>query len=156
MFIDRRRTLMEIGSLEYVVLGIEDPRFASEVLPELNALQKSGPIRIVDLVFVRKGTGGTVVLQEVGELNEEEQAAYEGLINDLTGLLTAEDIEQLGKQIPDGTSAVIMLFEHGWTLQLMDAIRRADGVLLTGGMVAPDASEKVNAELAIAKEDHHA
>ena len=147
---------MEIGSLEYVVLGLENHRFTSEVLPELNTLQGSGLIRVVDLVFVSKGGDGTVALQEVGELGEEKQLAYESLAEDLAGLLTAEDIEQLGTQIPDGTSAVILLFEHNWTLQLMDAIHRAGGQLFTGGMVAPDASKNVNAELAAAKEDHHA
>src|SRR5947209_2965120 len=36
-----RRTMMEIGPLEYVVLGFEDDQFANEVLPELNAIQAS-------------------------------------------------------------------------------------------------------------------
>ena len=43
---------MEIGPLEYVVLGFENHQFASEVLPELNAIQESGLIRAIDLVFV--------------------------------------------------------------------------------------------------------
>jgi hypothetical protein len=49
-----RRTMMEIGPLEYVVLGFEDDQFASKVLPELNAIQASGLIRVVDLLFVSK------------------------------------------------------------------------------------------------------
>lgn len=43
---------MEIGPLEYVVLGFEDDQFTNTVLPELNAIQEAGLIRIVDLVFV--------------------------------------------------------------------------------------------------------
>ncbi len=145
---------MEIGPLEYVVLGFEDHQFASQVLPELNAIQESRLVQVIDLVFVGKGTDGAVTVQEVGELSKEELAAYEGLVNDLAGLLTAEDIEQLAMPIPVGTSAVIVLFEHSWTLRLTDATRRAGGVLFTGGMAAPGAWEKVSAELAAKEEDH--
>jgi uncharacterized membrane protein len=148
--------MMEIGSLEYVVLGFEDHQFASEVLPELNAIQESGLMRAVDLVFVVKEADGTVAVQEVSGLSKEELAAYEGLADDLAGLLTAEDIEHLARQIPPGTSAVIVLFEHTWTLRLANAVRRAGGVFFAGGMVAPDAFEKVSAELAAAKEENHA
>ncbi len=38
---------MEIGPLEYVVLGFENNQFMSEVLPELNAIQEHGLIREV-------------------------------------------------------------------------------------------------------------
>ncbi len=37
---------MEIGPLEYVVLGFEDHQFTSEVLPELNAIQENGLIQV--------------------------------------------------------------------------------------------------------------
>jgi Family of unknown function (DUF6325) len=147
---------MEIGPLEYAVLGFEDDQFASEVLPELTAIQASGLIRVVDLLFVSKAADGTITMQEVSELSEEELAAYEGLSDDLAGLFTAEDVDRLAGEIPPGTSAVIALLEHSWTLQLADAVRRAGGVFFAGGMVAPDALEKVSAELAAAKEENHA
>jgi uncharacterized membrane protein len=147
---------MEIGPLEYVVLGFENHQFADEVLPQLNAIQESGLIRAVDLVFVGKETDGTVAVQEVSDLSEEELSAYEDLADDLAGLLTAEDIEHLARQIPVGTSAVVVLFEHTWTRRLADAVRRAGGVFFAGGMVAPEALEKVSAELAAAKEENHA
>ncbi len=147
---------MEIGPLEYVVLGFENGQFASVVLPELNAIQQSGLIRVVDLLFVSKAADGTVSMQEVSELGESDLTAYEALADDLAGLLTAEDVDRLTREIPAGTWAVLVLFEHRWTLQLADAVRKAGGVLFTGGMVAPDALEKVSAELAAAKEENHA
>ncbi len=147
---------MEIGPLEYVVIGFDDHQFASEVLPELNAIQEHGLIRIVDLVFVSKKTAGTVSLQEVSELNEEEVSAYEGFAEDLMGLLTAQDVEHLTREVPCDTSAVIVLLEHNWTLWLAQAVRRGGGVLFTGGMVSPEVLEKVSAELTTAKEENHA
>ena len=70
---------MEIGPLEYVVIGFEDHQFASEVLPELNAIQEHNLIRVIDLMFVSKEADGTVSMQEVSELSEEDLHAYENL-----------------------------------------------------------------------------
>lgn len=147
---------MEIGPLEYAVLGFENGQFASVVLPELNAIQASGLVRVVDLLFVSKDALGTVSMQEVSELGEDDLAAYEGLADDLAGWLSAEDVDHLAREIPPGRWAVVVLFEHRCTLQLADAVRRAGGVLFAGGMVAPQAMEKVSAELAAAKEENHA
>ncbi len=147
---------MEIGPLEYVVIGLEDDRFTSDILPELNEIQRYGLIRVVDLLFVSKDAEGTVKVQEVSEMSEEEQQAYTALAEDLTSLLTAQDIEHLAGEIPAGSEAVIVLLEHTWTLELAEAVRRTGGVLFTGGMVTPDALAQVSAELAATKEKNHA
>ncbi len=147
---------MDIGSLEYVVIGFEDDQFTGEILPELNAIQEKGLIRVVDLLFVMKDTDGTVTVREVSELGDEELAAYDGIAGDLMGLFTAEDVEQLAEEIPPGTSAVVVLLEHTWVIGLTEAVRRAGGMLFTGGLVTPDALTQVRAELAAAKEENHA
>jgi uncharacterized membrane protein len=148
--------MMDIGSLEYVVIGFEDDQFTGEILPELNAIQEKGLIRVVDLLFVMKDTDGTVTVREVSELGDEELAAYDGIAGDLMGLFTAEDVEQLAEEIPPGTSAVVVLLEHTWAIGLTEAVRRAGGMLFTGGLVTPDALTQVRAELAAAKEENHA
>jgi uncharacterized membrane protein len=147
--------MMVIGPLEYVVIGFEDHQFTREILPELNAIQQKGAIRVVDLLFVQKDADGTVRAREVNELNEQELHSYGGIVDDLMELFTAEDIEKLAEGIPPGTSAVVVLLEHTWALGLTEAVRRADGVLFTGGMVTPEALAQVGAELA-AKEGNYA
>jgi len=147
---------MDIGSLEYVVISFEDDQFTNEILPELNAIQEKGLIRVVDLLFVMKETDSTVTIREVSELSDEELAAYDGIAGDLMGLFTAEDIERLAEEIPPGTSAVVVLLEHTWATGLTEAVRRAGGMLLTGGLVTPDALTQVRAELAAAKEENDA
>lgn len=147
---------MEIGPLEYVVIGLQDDRFISDILPELNAIQQSGLIRVVDLLFVDKDADGKVTMQEVSELSEEEQQTYEDLVEDLTGLLTAQDIERLAEEMPAASEAVVMLLEHTWTRGLAEAVCKAGGVLFTGGMVAQEALKKVRSELATAQEENHA
>jgi len=148
--------MMDIGSLEYVVIGFEDDHFTDEILPELNAIQEKGLIRVVDLLFVMKDSDGTVTVREVSELGDEELAAYDGIAGDLMGLFTAEDVERLAEEIPPATSAVVVLLEHTWAVGLTEAVRRAGGMLFTGGLVTPDALAQVRAELAAVKEENHA
>ncbi len=145
---------MDIGSLEYVVIGFQDDHFTDEILPELNAIQENGLIRVVDLLFVSKDADSTVTVREVSELNDEELQPYGGIVEDLMGLFTAEDVEKLAGEIPPDTSAVIILLEHTWALRLAEAVRRAGGVLFTGGVVTPDALKQVSAELAAKEEDY--
>lgn len=148
---------MEIGPLEYLVIGLQNGQFTSDILPELTAIQQQGFVRVVELLFVTKSADGTVSVQEVSELSEEEQYAYIEMAEQLGGLLTAEDVEKLGEQMPAESKAVILVLEHLWTLQLAQAIHRAGGVIYMGGMVAPEALSQVSAELStMAKEEHHA
>lgn len=85
--------------------------------------------------------------QEVSELEEDELTAYEGLANNLLGLLTPEDVDQLVWTLPVDRSAVILLLEHTWALRLAEAVRQAGGVPFTGGMVTSEAPQQVRAEL---------
>ncbi len=147
---------MTIGPLEYVVIGLQDTPFVDQILPELHAIQKKGHIRVVDLLFVTKDTDSTVTVKEVNELSEEELSTYGGIAEELMGLFTAEDVERLAEEIPSGTSAVIVLLEHTWVIGLTEAVRKAGGVLFTGGLVTPDALKQVNAELIAAKEENYA
>ncbi len=90
---------MDIGPLEYVVLGFTDKQFMSEVLPELNAIQEHGLIRVVDLLFVSKADDGNVAVQEISEMREDDLPAYDGLADEIAGLLTTQDIEHLAEAI---------------------------------------------------------
>ena len=147
--------MIDIGPLEYVVIGLQDYHFTHEILPELTAIQENRLIRVIDLVFVSKTVDGTVTIQEINQLTEEEQQFYGGLLENLTGLLTRQDVEHLAGEIPPGMLAVVLLLEHTWTINLTEAVRRAGGILFTGGMVHPEALTKVSAEL-IAKEEYDA
>ena len=143
---------MNIGPLEYVVIGVKDDQLKRALFAELNAIHSTGQIRVVDLIFVTKAADGSVVLQEMSELSEEESAISGAIPDDLIGLLTKEDIEQLTAQIPSDTSAVVILFEHTWVIGLTEAIRKGGGVVFNVGMVSHEALAQVSAELAGGKE----
>ena len=63
---------MEIGPLEYVVIGFQEHHFTDDILPALNAIQQTGAVRVVDLLFVQKDAAGAVSVQELSELSAQE------------------------------------------------------------------------------------
>jgi hypothetical protein len=50
----RKEKCMEIGPLEYIVIGRQDGRFTRDILPELNVIRQHGLIQVVDLLFVSR------------------------------------------------------------------------------------------------------
>ena len=127
---------MKIGPLEYVVIGVDDQQLTHALFAELNAIQAAGQISVVDLLFVTKATDGSVVTQEVSEQRTAAPATYAAIADNLMGLLTAQDIEQLTSQVPPGTSAIVLLFEHTWVIGLTEVIRQGGGLVFNGGMVS--------------------
>ncbi len=126
-------------------------QFTHEIAPELHAIQEKDLIRVVDLLFLRKDTNGTVTVLEVQDLQDEELATFGVLRNNLMGVLTHEDIMTLSSAVPIDTSAVVVLLEHLWIGNLEKAIARANGVVFIGGMVPQVAHEQLEQELAAAE-----
>ena len=147
---------MELGPLEYVVIGVSDQQLKSALISELNAIQEAGKIRVVDLIFVSKSADGAVAIQEVSELIEEELAEFGDIAVNLMGLMTAEDITQLTGQIPPDTSAIVILIEHTWVIGLTEAVRKNGGMVFAAGMVSHDVLAHVSAELAAGKDGQNA
>ena len=141
---------MDIGPLEYVVIGLKDQHLTSELVSELDAIQESGQVFVVDLIIVTKAADGAVTMREMNELIEQAPGKYGSLARNLQGLLTTQDIEQLAGQVPPGTSAFVILFEHAWVIGLADAVRQAGGVVFSGGMVSHEVLAHVSLELAAA------
>jgi Family of unknown function (DUF6325) len=138
---------MTLGPLEYLVVGFEGDRFTGQILPELRAAREKGIIRVVDLYFLDKDASGTVTARSFSDLSGEEVGRIAPLAGDLLGLLTPEDIEQAGRAVPGNSSAALLLFEHTWAISLKEAIKRANGIALAGGLVAPDVLQVVEEEL---------
>ena len=63
------------------------------------------------------------------------------------GLLTQEDIDKLAGDLPPNTSALVLLFEHRWAVNVKRAIIDAGGFLVSRETIAPEALQMLNAEL---------
>ena len=138
---------MEIGPIEYAVISVAGPRLHGALSAELDALRNDRSINVVDLVVVTKGADGTMSLQEIRDLDDEARASYGNLAGDLLGLLSVPDVAHLTENIPPGTSAIVVLFEHAWALSWTGAVRHAGGLAFGGGLVTHDALAKALGEL---------
>ena len=143
---------MNIGPLEYVVVGVTDAgqhqTLAQALLSELNAIHAKDDIRVIDLIVVKKSAEGELITQEVSELSDGESAVYGEIASHVTGLLAPQDIQQLTAHTPPGSSAMVILLEHAWVLDLAKAVRQGGGVVFAGGMVSPEALQRLSAEIA--------
>src|SRR5881392_2417167 len=64
----KRRSIMTLGPLEYLVVGFEGNRFTGQILAELRAASEKGIIRVVDLCVIKKDDQGNVTALELSEL----------------------------------------------------------------------------------------
>jgi uncharacterized membrane protein len=121
---------MSVGPVELLVIKFPGNRFSGEVAPALAELVESGLIRVIDVLFASKSVDGTVTVQEIAELDEDEYAAFDPLVGESSGLLTAEDVRQLTSTLENNSSAGLLLFEHVWATRFRDAVAHANGEVM--------------------------
>jgi len=128
-------------------LCFDGNRFTGEILPKLIEIEGQGCVRLVDLVFISKDEAGDLTILEIGDLSEADAAAYEPLLKEFHGLLTAPDVAEIAVELPENTSAAVALFEHRWAMGLQWAVKAAGGQMLDSGSIHPDAQAEVIAEV---------
>ena len=124
---------MDIGPLEYIVVGFPGNQFNGEIAPELAKLIESGTVRILDLVFVGKDDDGEILSFEFDQLDELE--AFASIEGEIGGVLSDEDIAYVGAQLEPGSSAALLVWEDLWAAPFASAVLRSGGVVLEGGRI---------------------
>ena len=128
-----------LGPIDYIAVSFKGNNFDGSVLKALANATKSGVIRVVDLVFVIKDVDGHVDWAEIEDQEDDlkEVAQLLGHKGDLP-LLTEDDVQKLGAQMPNDTSAGILVIEQLWAIPLKEALLHVGGELLAEGRIHPD------------------
>jgi uncharacterized membrane protein len=134
---------MDIGPVEILVVGFPGNQFTGEIAPALEDLVQSGLIRVIDLVFVTKDADGTVVGIELSDVDEGTSSAFQPHVEEPSGLLSDEDIEDLGAELEPNSSAAILLFEHLWATRFRDAVVNSGGQLVASIRIPKEAIDEV-------------
>src|SRR4029079_2119949 len=89
------RSLDELGPVDYLIIEFPagQQNFTGEGAAELVRLHDAGTIRIMDIVILQKGTDGTVMAQELGDL--DELGEIQRIENELVQTLAEEDVQHL-------------------------------------------------------------
>ncbi len=148
------RTLDELGPVDYLVVEFPagEQNFTGAAAEELLRLHDAGIIRVMDLVLIGKGTDGTVMAQELGDL--ESMGEFARLETELAESLAEDDVLALGAVMGPGSMGAVLVYENLWAAPFAAALRHAGGHLVTDGRIPVQsiiaAVEADNAALAAA------
>jgi uncharacterized membrane protein len=140
---------MNIGPVEYVIIGFPGNQFKGEIVPELVNLVEQGLIRIIDLVVIIKNEAGDVLVIEVDE-DGDLAAAFAPLDGEVGGVIGDDDIQHAAASIEPGSSAALLMWEDTWATPFVQAVRNAGGVLIEGSRIPHTLIEEVESYLASA------
>ncbi len=139
---------MALGPVSYTVVAFPGNQFNGNIAPEVEKLVANGTVRILDLVFVGKDEAGDTISLEFDQL--EELAAFGEIDGDVGGLVNMEDLDLVASNLPEGNSALVIVWEDLWARPLVEAMRASGGVLVESARIPADLVEAALNELAAA------
>ncbi len=122
----------ELGPVDYMVVEFpsQDANFTGRMAEELRALTEGGLIRVLDLLFLKKHTDGSVEGFEAHEFEDTDVDALRRLETELAMLLAEEDVESIGAAMEPGSVAAVLVWENAWAVPFelrRPALRRSAG-----------------------------
>lgn len=121
---------MPIGPVEYILIAFPGNKFSGQIVPALRELVDSGIVHIIDLLFIKKDEAGNVLVVELNTLEDEERALFDELDGEIDDLLNMEDIELAAAELPNNSSAGLLVWENAWAARFAAAVRDANGQVL--------------------------
>src|SRR5438045_80994 len=121
--------LEEMGPVDFMVIEFPGGRMNGEGLPLLVDLVDRGIVRLLDLVFVRKMSDGSVVRMNITGLSRDGFQDLEVFEGAASGMLDDKDIEAAASVVDAGSTAALVVFENRWAAPLATALRRSGAQL---------------------------
>ena len=138
------RAMTSIGPVQFIAVGFpEDATYEGRIVAQIERIEVSGVLRVLDVLFVRKDPA-TGELQTIDVQSEELQA--------LSGArslgVSRREVDGVGDELAPGQAAGMILVEHVWARDLAEAIESTGGGVLAQGLLGAAAMEEIVAELA--------
>jgi hypothetical protein len=142
--------------LEYALVAFPDAKPSGKVVPELLDLAERGIVRFVDIVFIQKDEDGNTNTLELNDLEPELYELFVPMGEHVSSLFTTDDLEIAANKLPNGSAAVLFLWENLWVANLRKAIVDAGGELVERAQIAPEVVEEFVQALASEQEGQEA
>ena len=126
--------MTEMGPIDWLLLEFDQP-LTGHAAPPLMDLVDRGLIRILDIMFIRKLSDGSVQAVEVSDLPADEAVhvtVFDGLA---TGIMGEEDLAVAGEALEVDTRAIMLVFENTWAAKFAVAVREAGGLVVDQGRI---------------------
>lgn len=121
---------MSLGPVDFIVVRFPGTKLSGEITAGLRSLIEAGTIRVIDLLFVVKDGNGVPLVEEIGELDEGDYQGWEPIVSEVSGFMTGDDALLIADALGPNTSAVLVLVENTWAVEMVKAIKNADGDVL--------------------------
>ena len=122
--------LEEMGPIDFMVIEFPGGRMSGEGLPLLVDLADRGIVRVLDLVFARKMSDGSVVQMNMAGLSRDGMEGLEVFEGASSGMLDDKDIKAAASVIESGSTAALLVYENRWAAPLATALRRSGAQLV--------------------------
>jgi hypothetical protein len=124
-----------MGPIDYLVIEFPGGRLNGEGLPLLVDLADRGIIRILDLLFIRKLSNGSVVRIDLTAISGDDVTELSVFDGASSGLFDQDDIDATAGVIEPGSIAGMIIYENHWAAPLATALRRGGALMVTGGRI---------------------
>ncbi len=125
------------GPIDYIIVGFQGNNFKGEILKELEKVVADGTIAVLDVGLIVRDAEGQVTSVE---LTDTGNLKLEG------GLISEDDIAEVGELLEDNSSAGLLIVEQLWAKGLKQAIINANGTLLDEGRIHPEATKELDSK----------
>lgn len=113
-------------------------------MDELSKVVKNGTIAILDIALITKDKDGEVSALELSDMQDTGVAKFAKDNSVQSGLITQDDIVEVGDIIANNSSVGLLVIEQLWAKGLKKAILDANGELIAEGRIHPEAAEELN------------
>ena len=126
--------IQEMGPIDWLLIEFGEPLTGLAAPPLLDLVDR-GLIRILDIMFVRKLSDGSVQAVEISDFPGDEAVHVEVFDGLATGILGEEDLAAAGEALEVDSRAIMLVFENSWAAPFAVAVREAGGVLVDQGRI---------------------
>jgi hypothetical protein len=124
-----------LGPISYLIVEFPGNKMTGEGFTTLLDLVDSGVIRILDLMFVTRGSDGSMRALELQDIDRDGQFDLAVFAGASSGLLSESDLSEAAAVIEPGSAAGILIFENRWATSFVQALRRGKAELVAAGYI---------------------
>jgi hypothetical protein len=126
--------IQEMGPIDWLLIEFDRPLTGRAAAPLLDLVER-GLIRILDIMFIRKLSDGSVQAIEISDFPGDEAVHIDVFDGLATGILGEEDLTAAGEALEVDTRAIMLVFENTWAAPFAVAVREAGGFLVDQGRI---------------------